>query len=112
MKDRIPAAILPDGYDGKILMVSVGGAGIEDTVILRSGDLWHREILLDTEAEIKGYGIESARIQDAGGAWIRFDEDGSILIYGGSDEFGACDKTHAARLLRDLFPNRVIRTDD
>ncbi|MBW2441976.1 MAG: hypothetical protein JRH12_15965, partial [Deltaproteobacteria bacterium] len=51
MKKRIPDIILPEGYNGKILLVSVSGGGIPKSVLLRSGDLWHREILRNTAAE-------------------------------------------------------------
>jgi len=49
----IPPVILPEGYNGKILLVSVSGTMILKTVVLRSGDLWHREILRNTENEIR-----------------------------------------------------------
>ena len=74
--------------NGKILLVSITGAGIEDCVVLRSGDDWHREILRNTEEEIRGYGIDDARVDELGGAWVKFDEDGNIVIYGISDDFG------------------------
>jgi hypothetical protein len=101
MDDCFPAAILPDGYEGKILLVLVGGDGIEDTVVLRSG-----------EVEIRKYGIRAARVNEAGGAWARFDSDGTILIYGNSEEFGACDKIFAAGLLRRLYPERTVHIAD
>jgi hypothetical protein len=107
-----PAAILPDGYEGKILLVLVGGDGIEDTVVLRSGDIWHSEILRATEVEIRKYGIKAARVNEAGGAWARFDSDGTIFIYGNSEEFGACDKIFAAGLLRRLYPERTVHITD
>ena len=40
----IPTVILPDGYRGKILLVLII-RGETSMVALRSGDLWHREIL-------------------------------------------------------------------
>ena len=109
---RIPEAMLPEGYNGKFLLVSIGGAGGEDGVLLRSGDDWHREILRNTEVEIQGYGINAARLQELGGAWVKFDEEGNIVIYGISDEFGACDKSVAAMLLRRLYPGRTVRFVD
>lgn len=112
MDDCIPPAILPDGYEGKILLVTVGGDGIEDTVVLRSGDIWHCEILCATEVEIRKYGIKDARVHEAGGAWVRFYNDGTILIFGNSEEFGACDKIFAAGLLRRLYPERTIHIAD
>jgi len=104
----IPPVILPKGYNGKILLVSVSGAMIEKTVILRSGDLWHREILRNTENEIRSYGITDAQVHQLGGALVRFEPDGTIIIYGRSQEFGACDKAYAAELVRDLFPERRV----
>jgi hypothetical protein len=104
----IPPVILPKGYNGKILLVSVSGAMIEKTVILRSGDLWHREILRNTENEIRNYGITDAQVNELGGALVRFEADGTVIIYGSSHEFGACDKAYAAELVRDLFPKRRV----
>jgi hypothetical protein len=104
----IPPVILPEGYNGKILLVSVSGAMIDKTVILRSGDLWHREILRNTENEIRNHGITDAQVHELGGALVRFEPDGTIIIYGRSQEFGACDKAYAAELVRDLFPERRV----
>ena len=112
MKDYIPAAIIPDGYDGKILLLTIGGDGIKDTVILRSGDIWHSEILRATEIEIRERGVNKARVHEAGGAWVRFEKDDTILIHGQSDEFGACDKNIAAMLLNQLYPERNICIKD
>ncbi len=104
----IPLVILPEGYNGKILLVSVSGSMIDKTVILRSGDLWHREILRNTENEIRSYGIANAQVHQLGGALVRFEPDGTIIIYGRSQEFGACDKAYAAELVRDMFPERQV----
>jgi hypothetical protein len=104
----IPPAILPEGYHGKILLVSVSSTAITKTVILRSGDVWHREILRNTENEIRNYGIADAQIHQLGGAWVRFEPDGTIIIYARSQEFGACDKAYAAELVRDLYPQRRV----
>jgi D-3-phosphoglycerate dehydrogenase len=105
----IPEVILPEGYSGKILLVSVSGEGIEKTVLLRSGDLWHREILRNTETEIKNLGYATAKIHELGGALVCFEPDGTIAVYGGSEEFGACDKEFAANMIRKTFPNRTVR---
>ena len=90
------------------LLVSVSGDGISKTVLLRSGDLWHREILRNTAVEIKNLGFENARVYEHGGAHVRFEPDGTITIYGASQEFGACDKECAAELVRDKFPGRRV----
>jgi len=108
----IPEAILPEGYNGKILLVSVNGEGIEKSVLLRSGDLWHREILRNTEAEIKNLGFENARVHELGGALVRFEANGAITIYGASKEFGACDKDYAAEIIKKKFTDREIRIKD
>ena len=112
MNQRIPETILPEGYNGKILLVSIGGAGMEDRIVLRSGDDWHREILRNTKAEIQRYGMNAERVHQLGGAWVRFNENGNIVLYGTSDEFGACDKTVAAEFLRRLYPDRTVRIAD
>lgn len=106
--NRISPVILPEGYNGKILLVSVSGDGIEKAVLLRSGDLWHREILRSTGVEIKNLGFENARVHELGGAHVRFEPDGTIIIYGASQEFGACDKVYAAEMVRDMFPGRRV----
>ena len=104
----IPPVILPEGYNGKILLVSVSSAATDKTVILRSGDVWHREILRNTENEIRNYGITDAQVHQLGGAWVRFEPNGTIIIYGRSQEFGACDKAYAAELVRNLFPEKRV----
>ena len=108
-KSKIPPVIIPQGYNGKILLVSVSGPTIEKTVILRSGDLWHREILRNTETEIRNLGIADAQVHELGGALLRFDSDGTIVISGGSHEFGACDKEYAAKLVQEEFPERRVK---
>ena len=105
---KIPAVILPEGYTGKILLVSLSGDGLEKMVVLRSGDLWHREILRNTEAEIRNLGFHSARVSELGGAHLRFEPDGTIVIHGTSEQYGACDKEYAAGLVKDEFPDRRI----
>jgi D-3-phosphoglycerate dehydrogenase len=112
MERLIPEVILPEGYNGKILLVSVSGEGIEKTTLLRSGDLWHREILRNTEAEIKNLGFETARVHELGGALVGFEADGAITIYGASEEFGACDKVYAAEIIKKNFRNRTIKIRD
>ena len=107
-KPEILPVILPEGYNGKILLVSVAAATIDKRVVLRSGDLWHREILRNTENEIRALGIVNAQVHSLGGALLRFDPDGPVIIYGSSQEFGACDKEYAAMLVRDAFPGRSV----
>ena len=103
---------MPEGYTGKILLVSLSGEGIEDKIILRSGDLWHREILCNTEAEIRSLGYHNARVNEQGGAHLRFEADGTIVIHGTSEQYGACDKEYAAMLVRSEFPGRRVDVQD
>ena len=103
---------LPDGYEGKILMVLLTGGGFDDMVCLRSGDGWHREILLNTQAEIADLGFPDAQVHPLGGAYAGFDSDGSIGIWGTSDEFGCCDKQQAARLIARAYPGKRLRIED
>jgi len=110
--NTIPAIILPDGYNGKILLVSISGDGVEKMVILRSGDLWHREILRNTEQEIRNLGFDNARIHQLGGAHIRFEPDGTIIIHGFSQQYGACDREYAAKLVRAAFVGRQVEVRD
>jgi phosphoglycerate dehydrogenase-like enzyme len=104
----IPPVILPEGYTGKILMVSITGDGLGNRVVLRSGDLWHREILRNTQAEIRDLGFKDARVHELGGAHLRFERDGTIVIHGFSQQYGACDKAYAADLVRAAFTGRRV----
>jgi CO/xanthine dehydrogenase Mo-binding subunit len=106
---RINPVILPEGYKGKILLVSVSADRLKKTVLLRSGDIWHREILRNTETEIKGLGFENVRVHELGGAMVRFEADGAITVYGASQEFGSCDKEFAAEIIRKKFRKRAIK---
>jgi hypothetical protein len=103
---------LPAGYVGKILMVSLTGSSFDDTVCLRSGDDWHREILHNTRAEIADLGFPDAQVHPLGGAYAGFDSDGSIVIWGTSDEYGCCDKEQAARLISRAYPGKQVRIED
>jgi len=103
---------LPEGYVGKILMVLLTGGGFDDTVCLRSGDGWHREILHNTQAEISDLGFPHTRVHPLGGARAGFDSDGSVVIWGTSDEFGCCDKDLAARLIARAYPGRTARIEE
>jgi hypothetical protein len=78
-------------------------------VALRSGDLWHGEILRNARAEMINAGLGEARVDEAGGAYPRFEADGSIRIWGSSHEFGTCDLDHAAALVSAARPgSRVV----
>jgi phosphoglycerate dehydrogenase-like enzyme len=104
----IAPVIIPEGYTGKILMVSISGDGLGNRVVLRSGDLWHREILRNTVREIRSLGFEHALIHELGGAHVRFEQDGTIVIHGSSQQYGACDKQYAAELVRKAFADRKV----
>jgi hypothetical protein len=103
---------LPEGYVGKILLVLLTGGGFDETVCLRSGDDWHREILHNTRAEIADLGFPDAQVHPLGGAHAGFDSDGSIVIWGTSDEFGCCDKDLAARLIARALPEKTVRIEE
>lgn len=107
LAEMIPAVLLPDGYRGKILLVLIT-VGDESLVALRSGDLWHREILRNTQAEVGNLGLKDARVNELGGAYLFFESDGSIRICGGSDEFGACDLEYAAALVKSTRPGCAV----
>jgi len=74
-------------------------------IALRSGDLWHREILRNTQAEMIRIGLPDVQVEEMGGAFLRFEVDGSIRIWGASHEFGACDLDYAAALVRAARPD-------
>ena len=99
---------LSEGYNGKILMVAIIGGGIDKIVCLRSGDLWHREILRNTQKEIKDLGFSKSAAYELGGACVRFEPNGDILIHGTSDDYGSCDKNLAAELIKKKFPGKKI----
>jgi hypothetical protein len=103
---------LPEGYDGKILLMVLKGGGLDNTVCLRSGDDWHREILRNTRAEMKDLGFMHTRVEPLGGAYARFTPDGGIVIWGTSDEYGCCDKDQAARMIARAYPGKPIQIDD
>lgn len=102
---------LPEGYDGKILLLVLNGGGFSARVCLRSGDDWHREILRNTLAEMKDLGFIHTRVDPLGGACARFEPDGGIVIWGTSDEYGCCDKQEAARMIARAFPGRPVRIE-
>jgi hypothetical protein len=108
----IAEAELAEGYRGKILLVAVNGGGFEGMVCLRSGDDWHREILRNTQVELEDLGFRHARVHPLGGAYAGFEADGSITLWGTSDEYGCCDKEEAARLIARAYPGRTVRIDD
>jgi hypothetical protein len=103
---------LPGGYVGKILMVLLTGGGFDDVVCLRTGDSWHREILHNTHREIADLGFFGTEVNPIGGAYAGFDTDGSIAIWGTSDEYGCCDKALTARMIGRAYPERTVRIVD
>ena len=109
-KRLIQTLDLPEGYAGKILLVHLHRASSEETICLRSGDLWHREILRDTVEEIADLGFDLTTVSPAGGAWVRFDEKQAITLYSSSEEYGKCDKEKAAQLIAGAYPGYRICT--
>ncbi len=103
---------MPEGYNGKIILISISGGLIEPLVCLRSGDLRHREILREAEEEIKDIGLDRTFGFEIGGAHLRFENGGSILIWGTSDEFGTCDKNIATDLVQKDYPGHKIFVGD
>jgi hypothetical protein len=108
----IPPVRMPEGYRGKILLVSVSGGVIGQTVCLRTNDLHHRDILRNTELEIRDLGLHGSRVRELGGASVDSESDGSVRIWGGSDDFGTCDKNVAAMLLRSMYPDKTVLVRD
>ena len=86
--------------------------GFDGKVCLRSGDDLHREILHNTQAEMEDLGFVHTLVQPLGGAYAGFDSDGSIVIWGTSDEYGCCDKEEAARMIRRAYPGKLVRIED
>jgi hypothetical protein len=104
----IASVELPEGYDGKILLVNLAGGVVEKMVCLRSGDDWHRSILANTRQEILDLGFDGCIVHELGGASVSFEASGTITIWGASDDFGACDKDAAAALIAEVHPGRQI----
>jgi hypothetical protein len=108
-QQSIASANLPEEYHGKILLIQIVGGAAHGMVCLRTGDDWHREILRNTKEEIQDLGFENADVVPLGGAWVQSEPDGTITVYGSSEEFGACDKRLAADLISHAFPgNRIL----
>ena len=102
----ILAVRIPEGYCGKILLVSISGGVVGEMVCLRSNDLHHRDILRNTELELRDLGLHGSQVRELGGASILSEPDGSIRIWGGSDDFGPCDKNLAAMLIERMNPEK------
>jgi hypothetical protein len=107
-KKIIKKVVLPEGYTGKILIVAIMGGVTDNLVCLRSGDLWHREILKNTENEIRDLGFSNSIVHQLGGAHVRFEKNNDIVIFGASDDFGSCDKVHASKLIKRVFKDRNV----
>jgi len=103
---------LPEGYQGKILLVLLQGGVFEGTVCLRSGDDWHREILRNTRAEMEHLGFRNTQVYPLGGAYAGFESDGGVVVRGTSDEYGCCDKGEAARLIARAYPEKTVRIEE
>ena len=107
----IEKTTLKQGYSGKILIVAIMGGVIDRLTCLRSGDLWHREILQNTKNEIRDLGFSNSSVYELGGAHVRFEKNKDIIIYGTSDDFGPCDKEYASELIQQVFKDRNIIVD-
>ncbi len=103
---KIERIILPEGYNGKILLVMFKGGLLDGKICLRSGDMWHREILRNTENEIIHF--PDSNVYELGGAHVRFEKNNDITIFGTSDDFGSCDKVYASKLIQQLFKDRNV----
>lgn len=103
---------LTEGYNGKILLVSLSGGVVAQMVCLRSGDDRHREILANTREEIRDLGFTDCWVHELGGASVYFEQSGAISLWGTSNEYGACDKGTAAALITEAFPGRRIIAAD
>jgi hypothetical protein len=111
-KRLLPPVELPDGYTGKFLLVSIAGGVIPEMICLRSNDLYHRDILRNTQLELADLGLHGTHAMELGGGHVYSQSEDRITIRGSSDEFGACDKEFAAMLVRDLYPETTVVVDD
>ena len=108
----IPSVVMPDGYCGKVMLAFVKGDCIPGRTFLRSGDDWHREILRHFEEELRSYGFEKFQFSPQGGAFAEFQPDGSIALYGSSEEFGPCRQEDALMLVQTAFSDRNVHWSD
>jgi len=99
---------IPEGYNGKILMVAILDESFGVKRCLRSGDLWHREILRNTQNEIIDLGFTKSAVYELGGANVKSDSKGNIIIFGTSNDFGSCDKKLAAKFIKNKFPDKNV----
>ena len=111
-KSLIPRVDLPDDYDGKVLLVAIAGGVIPEVIALRSNDLYHRDILRNTQLEIADLGLPRTQVRELGGACISSQSDDRICIWGSSDEFGPGDKEIIAMLVRERYPERTVVVED
>jgi hypothetical protein len=110
--DRLlPTVLTAPGYSGKIILAAVFGGVAAGRICLRGGDDWHREILADLRDEVVDVGLSRSGVDELGGAWLGSGHDGRLCVFGGSEEFGTCDKDLAAELLRTAFPGRTVTVD-
>ena len=107
----IEKTTLKQGYNGKILIVAIKGGVIDRLTCLRSGDIWHREILQNTKNEIRDLGFSKSLVYELGGANVRFETNKDIVIFGTSDDFGPCDKVYASNLIQQVFKDSNIIVD-
>ena len=108
----IPLVALPAGYCGKIMLISVQGDCIAPLTCLRSGDDWHREIVRSFEEEVRDYGFENVSIFPRGGAFVEFQAEGGVVLFGSSEEFGSCRRQDALQLIQVAFPERPVHWSD
>jgi len=107
-EQKIALLNIEPGYQGKVLLVRINGGKADGLICLRGGDDWHWLILANTKAELRDLGFQNLDVIPAGGAAIRFEPDGGIILYGHSDAYGTCDKKIAADLLSKHFPGHKI----
>ncbi len=101
----IPELILPEGYKGKIILISISGGLIEPMVCLRSGDLWHREILREVEEEIKDIGLVSTFVYEIGGGHICDLKTVDLFLFGEQ----VMNLAHVTRKSLPILYKRFIR---
>lgn len=111
--DIVPIISIPPRHRGKILLLSMLGGLLDGLVCVRSNDLYHRDILRNAQLEISDLGLRSTSIHPLGGACLRDGgKDDRVTIWGGSDDFGACDKEFLVELLIPFYPGRAIVIED
>ena len=107
--EDITQVVLPEGYDGKFLLIQFGNRVFFRCDLKRDGV--HQRIVHEFQYELSSHGYEKPVPHPLGGAHISFNPDGHIEIQGQSQEYGECNKVLAKELVSTVYPDRDVITN-